>query len=496
MKKRIKIISCLLLVYGMALQGQSKTEINMTLEDAIRLAKSQSLASFKNKNTYLTQYWAYRSYRAKRLPSLNLQSTPINYDRSVLQRYDSESNTDLFIPNESLSTSVGASINQNLFFTGGTLSLNSDFRRLHNYEQSSTNYAASPVVLRLRQPLNGYNQYRWEARIEPLEFEQAKREFIEEMESISMQVSDEFFGLARSEINLQIAITNRENADTLYTIGKGRFNIGTVTQDELLDMELSLLNANLDVKQATLNLEQSRASFNSYLGIDKNVIIKCLIPLETPTFQVTVEKAVTLALENNSTILNMQRQLLNANRRVAETRSQSGLNANIQANLGFDKNADSFDNVYRAPFGDQRGVSISLNIPIVDWGQRRGQIQMAKSERNVTEISVKQTRIDFEQQVLIKVMEFNMQQDILAIVAKADTVAQMGYDVTKQRFMIDKVDIIKLNSARNALDAARRNYISSIAQFWSSYFNLRRLTLYDFESNLTLQQDFDQLLEL
>lgn len=89
-----------------------------------------------------------------------------------------------------------------------------------------------------------------------------------------------------------------------------------------------------------------------------------------------------------------------------------------------------------------------------------------------------------------------MQQDILAIVAKADTVAQMGYDVTKQRFMIDKVDIIKLNSARNALDAARRNYISSIAQFWSSYFNLRRLTLYDFESNLTLQQDFDQLLEL
>ena len=261
-------------------------------------------------------------------------------------------------------------------------------------------------------------------------------------------------------------------------------------------MELSLLNANLDVKQATLNLEQSRASFNSYLGIDTDVVVRCLIPMDIPSFQVTVEKAVAMAVENNSTILDMQRQLLVANRRVAETRSQTGLSADIQANLGFDKNADSFDNVYRAPFGDQRGVGISLNIPIVDWGQRRGQIQMAKSERNVTEISVKQARIDFEQQVLIMVMEFNMQQDILSIVAKADTVAQMGYDVTKQRFMIDKVDIIKLNSARNALDAARRNYVSSMAQFWSSYFNLRRLTLYDFENNASLHQDIDQLLEL
>lgn len=88
-----------------------------------------------------------------------------------------------------------------------------------------------------------------------------------------------------------------------------------------------------------------------------------------------------------------------------------------------------------------------------------------------------------------------MQQDILTTVAKADTVAQLGYDVTKQRFMIDKVDIIKLNSARNALDAARRNHISSLAQFWSSYFNIRRLTLYDFENNITLEQDFDQLLK-
>lgn len=490
-----KLVLLIITLCSLSLQAQIKEEVKMTLDDAIRLAKSQGLASFKNKNTYLTQYWSYRTYKAKRLPSLSLNSTPINYDRSVQQRYDIETNTEKFIPNESLLSSAGASINQNLFFTGGTLSLNSDFRRLYNYNNETTNYAASPALLRLRQPLNGYNRFKWEAKIEPLKYEQAKKEFIEEMESISMKVVDEFFGMVRSEINLNIAITNRENADTLYTIGKGRFNIGTVTHDELLDMELTLLNANLDVKRATLNLEQSRASFNSYLGLDKNLVVKCEIPSQIPVFTVPVDKAVNMAFENSSSILELERQLLEANRNVAEKRSQSGLSADIQGNLGYNKNADTFENVYRAPFGDQRGVGISLNIPIVDWGQRKGQIQMAKSARNVTEISVKQSRIDFEQQILIKVMEFNMQQDILTIVAKADTVAQLGYDVTKQRFMIDKVDIIKLNSARNALDAARRNYVNTMAQFWQAYFNMRRLTLYDFEKNMTLQQDFDQLLE-
>jgi outer membrane protein TolC len=480
---------CLAKVYA-----QEKHLIEMSLDDAIRLAKAQSLASFKNKNTYLSQYWSYRSYKARRLPSLTLQATPFNYDRSVNQRYDSETNTDVFIPNESLSSSAGASISQNLFFTGGTLSLSSDFRRLHNYERDITDFAATPVVLRLTQPLNGYNRFRWEAKIEPVRFEQAKREFIEGMENISMNVVDVFFSLARSEINLAIANTNRENADTLYTIGKGRFNIGTVTQDELLDMELTLLNANLEVKRATLTLEQSRATFNSYLGLDKDVVVKCIIPSVAPTFQITVDRAVALAMENNSSIINLRRQLLEANRSVAQKRSQTGLSADVQANMGYDKNASSFDNVYRAPFGDQRGVSITFRVPIVDWGERKGEIQMAKSERDVTEISVKQSRIDFEQNVLIKVMEFNMQKDILTTVAKADTVAQMGYDVTKQRFMIDKVDIIKLNSARNALDAARRNHINSLAQFWSAYFNIRRLTLFDFENNISLEQDFDKLL--
>ncbi|HKL72373.1 MAG TPA: TolC family protein, partial [Marinilabiliaceae bacterium] len=131
----------------------------------------------------------------------------------------------------------------------------------------------------------------------------------------------------------------------------------------------------------------------------------------------------------------------------------------------------------------------------VDWGRRKGQIQMARSNQEVTEATVKQSLLDFEQEAIISVLDFNLQEEQVAIAAKADTIAQLGYEVTKQRFMIDKVDVIRLNSARNSLDAARRNYIDALRKFWVSYYGIRQLTLYDFENEKDLIENLDDLLQ-
>ena len=49
---------------------------------------------------------------------------------------------------------------------------------------------------------------------------------------------------------------------------------------------------------------------------------------------------------------------------------------------------------------------------------------MAESSREVVRISVNQEKIDFEQNVLMNVMEFNLQADQVLSTAKADTIAQ------------------------------------------------------------------------
>jgi len=470
-------------------------EMQLTLDEAIRLAKLQSLASFRSKNMYIASYWRYRSFKASQFPGLRLNTNPVNYDRSVRQLIDPNTGENKYVSNEYVSSQLGLSLNQNVTWTGGELSLTSDVQRLQNIGSDDISFTSVPISIRLRQPLTGYNDFKWQSKLEPLEFEQAKKTFLADMEALSEQAVRVFFNTVGAEIDLKIAETNMANADTLFNIGKGRFNIGTVTQDELLDLELSYLNAKIAKTKAEVSRKQARNLLNSFLGFDKDIVIQPLIPDEIPDLKVNADTALVLAKENNPQIVELEASLIRSKKNVAERKATSGLSADLRANLGINKQADNFEDVYASPFADDRGLGISLNAPILDWGNRRGQIQMAKFELKRNEAVVDQALIDFEQEVIMQAIEFNLQEEQVSISAKADTVAQLGFNVTKQRFMIDKVDVIKLNAARTSYDQAKRSYISSLSQYWQMYFRIRELTLFDFEKNESLIKELDYLLE-
>jgi len=470
-----------------------KATVKMTLDDAVRLAMKQSLYSFRAKNMYLARYWAYRSYKGAKLPALWLNATPFNFSQSVSSEYDFNTGDFRFVPYERLSSDVGLTLQQNITLTGGVVSLQSNARMMKNADKDAE-FTSVPFSINLTQPVNGYNKFKWMSKIEPLKFEKAKKQFLVNMEDLRIKVADAFFNVVMSEINLKIAETNYNNADTLFLIGKGRFKIGTVTQDELLDLELTFLNANLAVTKAKISLQQTRSSLNSILGLERDVIINCIVPDEIPELKLNVNEVMKYVLKNNPDLLNYEQQILESKQRVAETRSQ-GINAKVQASIGINKWTTDLSEIYSSPFGNEKGVSVGLQMPLLDWGERKGRIEMAKSDLDVALASIRQQRIDLEQSVIIQVMEFNVQDDQVRISAKADTIAQLGYNVTKQRFMIDKVDVIKLNSARNSLDQARRNYVNSLAQYWRGYFNIRKLTLFDFANNRSLLDELDNLLE-
>jgi outer membrane protein TolC len=109
----------------------------------------------------------------------------------------------------------------------------------------------------------------------------------------------------------------------LYRIGMGRFQVGTVTQDELLNLELGFMNARLALQRANLGLERARADLNSFLGYDKGTRIECIVPDNLPELTVNPAEALTMATENNPNILNHQQRLLEEDRRVNRLRHKT-----------------------------------------------------------------------------------------------------------------------------------------------------------------------------
>jgi len=470
--------------------------IKLTLPEVIGLASKQSIDAFKQKNMYLSSYWEYKYYRADKLPFLSLAASPFSYSNSNRQDYDYTEKQYIYSEQQNLTSTGLLKLTQNVGLTGGSLTVSSGLDMTKNFLGSKqTTFSANQISVGYRQRLNGYNSLRWKSKIEPLKFETAKKNFIQSKEDIAVKATSKFFELVDAQIEINISTTNLANADTLYQIGKGRYQVGTVTQDELLNFELNLMNARLALTRANQGLLRARSDLNSFLGLDKMAVVECIIPASiTSALQVNVDEAIQKSMANNPDILSQDQRLLEQDNIVRMTKAQNGLSADISASAGLNQKAIILSDAYNNPNQFQNIALLGLSVPIVDWGKRKGQLLMAKSNREVVVSSVKQERIDFQQSVLMSVLEFNLQSEQVLNSARADTIAQMGFDVTMRRFKIGKLDVTKLNFARNDLENARRAYINSLRKYWASYYQIRQLTLFDFERKTDLTADFDKIL--
>ncbi len=487
------LIMIVLSFISLPVTGQNiQRTMHLTIEEVVEIAKEQSPQAILAQHRFRASYWQHRSYTAEFLPNLNLRGTLPDFNRSITT-YTLPDGSDRFIERNIINSLASLSLNQNIGLTGGQIFMSSELQRVDNLDLDSSSYRTTPINIGFRQSLSGYNAYRWQRQIEPLRYEEAKRTYVSSLENVSLQAVSRFFDLALAQVNLEIANLNYSNTDTLYRIAQGRYNIGTIPENQLLQMELGYLNAGTALNEAILDLEVRKFRLRSFLGYNETVDIELTIHPTVPVFKPELNKALNEALTNNADVIQFERQLIEAERDVARAKSERGFNADLFAVYGLTSSGPAFADAYQNPQVSQR-LQIGIQVPIVDWGLGRGRYKMAQSSQEVIRTQVEQARIDFEQSVFLEVMQFTMQYDQLAIAAKADTIAMKRFDVTRERFLIGRIDVRDLNDAIREQDVARRGYITALRNYWQYYYNLRRLTLYDFERDVRLTEDFDDLI--
>jgi outer membrane protein len=491
---RIKTLFIIVLAVSFTFSGFSQEVKRLTLEDVINLAAEQSPNAFIAKHRFRASYWQYRTFVAEYRPSLMLSGTLPNYSSAYNRVWNSSTQQYEYASVNVIQNQASLSLTQNIGPTGGTISLNSDMTHEIDLENDTAKFITSPLNITLTQPLFRYNELRWQKKIEPMKYEEARKTYLRDVENVRMQAVQNFFGLALAQINRDIAQTNMQNADTLYQIARGRYNLGTIAEDELLQMELSYLNAGTAINESEINLRDREIRLRSFLGFNQNVRTELIIPAEIPELEIEVAEVLQLAEENNPDLIALERQLVEAQSSVAQAKSEKGLNANLTASYGLRDQDPDFVLAYTNP-DKQQSVRLGLTMPILDWGLGRGKYKMAKSSQELTQVQVEQSRVDFEQNLLLDVQQFNLQDDQVKIAAKSDTVAAKMYEVTKQRFLIGRIDVLELNNADSKKDQNKRSYIQALNNYWSYFYNIRALTLYDFLNRKPLETDYERLVE-
>ena len=465
----------------------------ITLNEAITLARVQSVNAAVALNELKTAYWEYRTFQANLLPEVNLSATIPCYAKSY-NSYQQSDGSYTFVRNNFMQMSGALSIDQNIWFTGGTLSLNTslDFmKQLDNTKDKR--YMSVPIALTLNQPIFGVNTFKWNRRIEPVRYAEAKANFLSETEEVTMTTINYFFNLLLAKENVNIAKQNLENAEKLYEVAKAKRRMGQISENDVLQLKLNMLNAQSTLTDYESSLKSNMFQLRSFLALGENEELEPILPDTLPSMIVNYQDALEKALANNSFAHNIRRRQLEADYEVAKAKGNLR-QISLFAQVGFTGTGQTFKGAYD-PLKDNQVVEVGFRIPLLDWGKRRGQVKVAQSNREVVQSRLRQETMDFNQNLFILVEQFNNQRAQLDIADEADAIAQQRYKTNVETFMIGRISTLDLNDAQVSKDEARQKHISELFYYWYYYYQLRSLTLWDFEKNTNIDADFEAIIK-
>lgn len=467
--------------------------IRISLADAIARARSHSVDASAALNELRSAYWQYRTYRAELLPEISFKGTIPAYSK----RYSSYQESDgsyRFVPNDNLQLSGELSLSQRIWFTGGTLSLRSslDYMRQLSGDKYN-NFMSIPVALTLRQPLFAANDIKWKRRIEPVRYAEARARFMSETEEVAMEAIRLFFNVLMAADKLACSRQNLGNARKLYEVAQAKRRMGQISENDLLQIELTLLQAQSDVSNDDSDLRSASFRLSSFLDFEEGTVIMPLEPERLHDVSVGYTQALDRATQNNPFMHNVQRRQLEADYKVAQAKGAMR-EVTLFAQVGYTGADRTFGRSYR-DLRDNQVVEVGVSIPLVDWGKRRAAVKVAESERELAANTLRKETLDFNSNLFILVERFNNQAEQLRLADRASEIAGRRYDTNVETFMIGRISTLDLSDSQANKDSARSRQLEELFYYWYYFYQLRSITLWDFSRNAPIDADIENLIK-
>jgi outer membrane protein TolC len=470
-----------------AAQNALNDTISLTLSEVVNMARSGSIASKQAITVRKTKYWEWRTYRSNYQPQLELTGTLPGFMKTTTP-VTQPNGTVKFEPIHNNNSTLNLAFSQSITATGGSIYGATELQRFDDFDRSTTLYNAIPYTIGYSQPLFQFNQLKWDKRIAPLLYQESRQQYIADMELIAVTASGYFFDLLLAQVNHQIAEANLQSTRQIQRIADEKFALGKISRNEILQLQLEALKAEKSVGTAKRSMEIASLNLRAYTGLQQAKNISLKLPPSVINMNVQTERVLAEAFANNAESIGYMRRIQEAKRDVAKARGETGLNAKLNANLGYTNTSPSLSKVYRNP-QNQQLVEIAFSIPILDWGRSRSRTKTAEANLEFSQYEVEQDKQNFTQAVTTQVTLFDMMKGQVALSAVADSIATEKYEIAQSRYMLGNLSITDLSIAFTEKDQAKRDFVMALRDFWGAYYELRYLSLYDFEQNKKITYD-------
>lgn len=491
MKLKHFILATAALLISLLAAGENR---NLTLQEAIELARVQSVDAAVAINELRASYWEYHTFKADMLPEISFSASVPSYNQNYTT-YQQADGSYTYVRNNYLGMNGTVSINQNIPFTGGTLSLNTSLDYLKQLDnEKGERFMTIPVALTWSQPIFGVNAMKWEKKIEPLKYREAQALFASRMEEVTMLAISHYFNLLLAQENLGISRQNLSNALKLYEVAKAKRQMGQISENDLLQLELNVLSCKSELTDNESNYKSAMFQLRSFLALGKDTVIEPVIPHTQTCRTLSYEDVLHKALQNNYFSKNILRRQLEADYNVAAAKGDLR-SITLYAQIGYTGTDAALEKAY-SNLKDNQVIQVGFRIPILDWGKRRGKVKMAQSNREVVQSRLEQEEMNFNQNIFILVEQFNNQMQQLENASRADEIARKRYGTNVETFLVGKISTLDLNDSQTRKDQARQQYINEMYYWWYYYYRIRSLTLWNYINDMPIGIDFEKILNL
>jgi outer membrane protein TolC len=481
---------CLVLFALLLASGQASAQDTpaaagpLTLQQAIEQAQRNGLQARAALGTRDAARGRDRAFDSRLLPQISLGGNLPVYQRSIVGVIQPDGST-IYRPLQETRSDINMLVTQRIPFTGGTMTMSS---RLNKREGNSVpeTWQSSPFSLSISQPLVRSNTIGWERELNGLTAAVAERQYAEAKEDIALQVSGSYFDYFAAQVSLRNAVLNAATNDTLYTLNKGRYEVGKISENDLLQSELALLRARTALDGARLEHDRTLAALRLALNLPADRPLEITVTSDVPDYAPDTTIAVTQALRNISSIRSLDLQDATARRGVSEARYNGLPGATVNATYGYNATGSTRNEVYR-DLQQAQQFSLNVQVPLITWGARGADVQAARAELLRVQSTSAVTREQARQEAHFAALQVMLARRQLAIAAKADTVAQKRFEVAYNRYVIGRIDVDQLYLAQNEKDQALLQYVQSLRGYWQAHYRLRRVTLYDFERGVGIR---------
>ena len=313
-----------------------------------------------------------------------------------------------------------------------------------------------------------------------LAVEQARSSRIDMIE----QVTKAYYGILLAKQSQELYQSVYDNAVENNDIVKKKFDVGAVSEYDLIRSNVTVQNALPNVIEAEYTVTLALWQLKALLGIDLQREIDVIGSLMDYVHVLDKSYDISqLNLEINTTLkqLDMQEQMLEHAVKITKLANVPSLSVNaayLYTALG---NDGKFFN--KEAWNPYSYAGLHLNIPIFAGNKRRAATREARL--NLTNLQLQRENV--ERQLRVGIVQYlnNMQSSVKKYHASAATVdqAQRGYDIAVKRYDVGRGTLVDIDNSQLALTQAELQRNQSIYNFLTAKVSLDKvLGDYDFDN--------------